>query len=56
VQWSEVLSNSVLIIIRIYIDHMKFDAYIAVSFTHSCIFLWLYFYHCVYGCIFFMLW
>jgi len=56
VKWSEVLNNRVSIIIRRYVDQMKFAAYMAVLFitffpySSGSIFC-----HCVYGCIFYML-
>jgi hypothetical protein len=52
---SEGLSNRVSNTIRRYIDHMKFDAYMADSFitlTYSIGSIW---YHCIYGLMFCML-
>jgi hypothetical protein len=54
VKCSENLSNRVSNIIRRYIDHMNFAAFMAFSFI---VFLHdlLVFYHCVYGCMFYTL-
>jgi hypothetical protein len=53
VKCSESLSNRVSNIIRRYIDHMNFAAYVPFSsiiFLH--VLLVLLFYHCIYGCKF----
>jgi len=56
VRWSESLSISVSAIIRRYIDHMKFDAYMVLSFiTFFLMLLVPFFYHCLYGCMLCML-
>jgi hypothetical protein len=54
VKWSEGLNNRVSIIIRRYIDIMKFAAYMTVSFITSYS-IGSILYHCIYGCMFCML-
>ena len=49
---SESLSSRVSNIIRGYIDHMKFAAFMAFSFIIFLRVLLVLFYHCVYGCMF----
>ena len=44
---SESLSNRVSKLIRRYIDHMKFAAYMAFCLSHSSMFFWFHFYHCI---------
>jgi len=56
VKCSEVLSNKVSNIISKYIDHMKFAAHMAFSFTIFFHVFWFhFFYHCMYVYTFCML-
>ena len=53
VKCSEVLGNRVSYIIRRYIDHMKFAAYMIFRLSHLFMSFWFhFFYHCIYGCMF----
>jgi len=49
---SESLSNRVSNIIKKYVDHMKYAAFMAFSFTIFLHVVLVPFYHCIYGCMF----
>jgi len=55
VKWSEGLSNRMSIIIRRYIDHMRFAAIWLFCLSHFIIFFGSILYHCICGCMFCML-
>ena len=52
VKWSKYISNRVSIIIRSYINHIRFVAYMVVPFITFLYTFCSISYHCTYGCMF----
>jgi hypothetical protein len=52
VKCSESFSNRVSKIIRKYIDNIKFAAYMVFRLSHSFMYFWFIFYHCIHGSMF----